>query len=190
MPVYIRFDGVDGSVRGSENGGVWKTTNFLTADQAGPMASRPGVGVLKSADGGSTWAVSRISLSPNGGGVDGRDAAAGLKVEQLVTSARSGGPMGRIYVATDSGVYQRPDVHGRLLVGSDQGVWRSGGGANKFNGSNNLRQIGLAAHTTSVEIIVTDALGTVVNSHRLSNVSVTGTSGTFTLTFNGQTTGG
>jgi hypothetical protein len=81
-------------------------------------------------------------------------------------------------------------VHGRLLVGSDQGVWLSGGGANKFNGSNNLRQIGLAAHTNSVYIIVTVAIVTVVNSHRLSKVSVTGTSGRFTLTFNGQTTGG
>ena len=43
MPVYIRFDGVDGSVRGSGNGGVWKTTNFLTADPAGPVSREPGL---------------------------------------------------------------------------------------------------------------------------------------------------
>ena len=121
---------------------------------------------------------------PGGGGVEGRDPAAGVKVEQLIRSARSGGPMGKLYVATNTGVYQRADAQGRLLVGSDQGVWRSGD-------VNNLRQLGIGSHNTaSVEIIVADDRGTVTGSHRLSGVSVTAASGTFTLTFNGQTTGG
>ncbi|MDI1241142.1 MAG: hypothetical protein PSX80_04395, partial [bacterium] len=138
----------------------------------------------------SVVGVSRISLMPHGGGVEGRDAAAGVKIEQLIRSAKSGGPMGKLYVATDTGVYQRTDAQGRLLFGSDQGVWRSGGAA-RLSHSNNLKQIGLAVHNTaSVEIIITDAGGSVVGSHRLSNVSVTGSAGTFTLTFKGQTTGG
>lgn len=45
---------------GGANGGVWKTTNFLTATPSiGPAApatdSRPGVGVLKSMDGGRSF---------------------------------------------------------------------------------------------------------------------------------------
>ena len=205
MPVYIRFDGVDGSVWGSGNGGVWKTSNFLTADPVGPVSREPGLpGVTVFLDqnhssglnprpkiktyicpsDSSVVEVTSISRMQGGGGVEGRDPAAGVKVEQLIRSARSGGPMGKLYVATNTGVYQRADAQGRLLVGSDQGVWRSGD-------VNNLRQLGIGSHNTaSVEIIVADDRGTVISSHRLSGVSVTAASGTFTLTFNGQTTGG
>jgi len=214
MPIYMKVEGLKGDVetRGA-TGGVWKTTNFLTSDPVARSGGGPHVKVFNGSDGaklsgGNLVPISRISLTPGSGGVEGRDVAAKVKVEQLIHAARMQGPSGKLYVATDAGVYatsdnrgkllvgvdstrsSRSDAQGRLLVGSDQGVWRSGG-ANKFNGSNNLKQIGLAAHnSTSVEIIITDAGGVVVSSHRLPSVSITGTSGTFTLTFNGQTTGG
>lgn len=196
MPIYMRLEGIDGSVQaGGAAGGVWKTTNFLTSDRARSASGSPGVGVLRSQDGGSTWAanaipVSRISLTPGDGGVEGRDAAAKLKVAQLINAVRRQVPGGKLYVATDAGVYSSINNQGKLIVGVDDGIWRSGG-ANKFNGSNNLKQLGLAAHNSAtVEIIVTDACGTVVSSHRLSNAAVSRLSGTFTLTFKGQTTSG
>ncbi len=214
MPIYMKIEGLKGDVeeRGAASG-VWKTTNFLTADRVVRSGGGPHVKVLSGSDGanlsgGNLVPISRISLTQGGGGVEGRDASAKVKVEQLIHAARSQGPSGKLYLATDTGVYatsnnrgkllvgvdstrpSRSDAQGRLLVGSDQGVWRAGG-ANKFNGASNLKQIGLAVHnSTLVEIIVTDAGGMLVSSHRLPNVSVTGSSGTFTLTFNGQTTGG
>lgn len=208
----VSAEGWERPIESGAAGGVWKTTNFLTSGPAGPTYSKAGVGALRSMDGGSTWQasspvarpkikvfmcpsdtsivqISRISLTPGGGGVEGHEVAANVKLSQLIKTAR-GAPGGKLYVATDAGVYSSINNQGRLLVGVDNGVWRSGA-ANKQNSSNNLKQIGLAVHnSTSVEIIVTDAGGRVLSSHRLSNVSVSMSGGTFTLTFNGQTTGG
>ncbi len=206
MPIFIRFvETVKGDVAaaGGATGGVWKTTNFLTNDPAGRTASSQGVGsvgALQNVGGTNTWManalpVSRISLVAGGGGVEGRDPAVKPKLDQLVRAAKRQGPTGKLYVATDNGVYRasgsrRADGQGRLIFGSDQGVWRSGG-ANRLNHSNNLKQIGLASlNAVAVEIIVTDTRGSVVGLHRLSGASVSGSSGTFTLTFKGQTTGG
>jgi len=190
MPIYMRIEGVDGDVQAAGAiGGVWKTTNFLTSDPARVMQ------------------VSRISLAGGIGGVDGRDAAPMAKAAQLFQAARTSG---KIYIATDAGVYRSAynhsgltagaarvrsstfDQKGRLLIGSEQGIWGSGGvrqAANKMLNCNNLRQIGLAVHNVpAVDILVTDAGGSNATVYRLHRASVTGSSGTFTLTFNGQTT--
>ena len=210
MPIFIQYDGIKGRVDPkAATGGVWKTTNFLTTDSGGlGWVPNEGRGALQNVAGNNTWTanavpVSRISMTPGGGGVEGRDPAAKIKVEQLLNTARSQGPTGRLYLATEVGVYAgaannrgklivgvdnarslRPDAQGRLLTGTDGGVWRKGSG-------NNLRQLTLGTIGT-VEIIVTDASGSVEQTYRLRNVSISRgpSSGTFTLTFNGQTTGG
>lgn len=197
MPIYMRLVDIKGDVR------------------AEGSRIKPGIGVLKSRDGGSTWPasrepglpgvtvfldqnssgglnrtkiktyicpsdtsvvqISRIALTPGGGGVEGRDPAAKIKVEQIVNSARSQGPSGKLYLATDVGVFQNGtsnfDGQGRLLIGTEGGLSRSGRAqeaAKRMANSNNLRQIGLACHNAStVEIIVTEASGVVIGAHRL-----------------------
>jgi len=183
MPIYMQIDGLRGDVSStgssSANGGVWKTTNFLTRDAAanGPVA-RPKVKVFICPSDPGVVQISRISMTPGGGGVDGRDASARFKVEQLINQARSHGPSGKLYIATDAGVFQnasRFDGQGKLVVGTDQGVWRSGGireAAANMKASNNLKQLSLGCHNGSVDIIVTDASGMVVGTHRLTNVSM------------------
>ena len=211
MPIYVKIEGIKGDVAaGGAAGGVWKTTNFLTTDRAGRSGGGPHAKIFDGSDGAGRSAanlipVSSISQSLGEAGVEGRDAAAKLKVEQLIRTVRTKAPNGRLYVATDSGVFAgssnnrgklligvdgtrsaSSNPRGRLLAGTDQGLWR-----NKPNASNNLKQLGLGVHgPVTVEIVVTDFSGTPVASHRLPNVSVSGTAGTFTLTFNGQTTGG
>ena len=174
MPIYIKITDIKGDVSaaGSGNGGVWKTTNFLTGDsgRSGPGGG-PRVNVFSGSNGGGMIQVSRISLLPNGGGVAGRDPSARFKIEQMINSARSQGPNGKLYIATDAGVFSAPDQQGRLLVGNDQGVWRSGG-ANRLNHTNNLKQLGLAALNTSVEFIITDDAGNTVSTVRLERASV------------------
>jgi len=174
MPVYIRITDIKGDVTpaGSGNGGVWKTTNYLTtaAARSGPGGG-PQVKVLDGSDGGSLVRIARISLSAGGGGVDGRDPGARLKIEQMMNSVRSQGPTGKLYIATDAGVFSSADQHGRLLVGNDQGVWRAGE-ANKLRHTNNLKQLGLAVHNASVDIIVTDEAGNTLSSHRMERASV------------------
>ena len=190
MPVFIRFDGVDGDVQpaGASGGGVWKTTSFLTNDPVGRTA---GVGALQNLSGNNSWAanalpVSRISLTPGGGGVEGRDPSAKFKVEQLINIARSHGPTGKLYVATDAGVYQNSrnfDGKGRLSLGTDQGVWRSGG-ASKMRVANNLKQMPLASlNRGTVEIIVTDGGGMVVGTHRLEGATVSSHPGGVNVAF-------
>ena len=112
MPIYMQFNEVKGSVnargweRAGASAGVWKTTNFLTSDPNRPIA------------------VSRISLTV-GGGVDARDVLLTRKAAELFESARRSAPTGKLYVATDVGVFAKDPItgHTRLIFGSDQGVW-------------------------------------------------------------------
>ncbi len=114
MPIYLRFpDSIKGKVNaeghsaaGGASGGVWKTTNFLTTD--------PG-----------TVSLARISLANGFMAVDGRDMHPTRKVEILFEVARRGAPNGKLYVATNVGVFSKVDPMGRLLVGTDGGIWRS-----------------------------------------------------------------
>ncbi|HEX6280504.1 MAG TPA: DUF1559 domain-containing protein [Pyrinomonadaceae bacterium] len=204
MPIFMKIDGVRGDVThrdhknrsGASNGGVWRTTNFLTADPVGPASREPGLpGVTVFLDQNTSSGInprpqiktficpsdpgvvqiSRISLTP-GGGIDGRDPAAKFKVGQVINQARSQGPNGKLYVATDVGVYQTSDGHGRLLVGTEGGIWRSGG-ARRAQCANNLKQMPLAMHNTTVDIIITDAGGMVLGGFRLQNASVSRHSG-------------
>ena len=189
MPIYMKIDGVKGNVPGHDhkeysgtaNGGVWKTSNFLTRDTAARAAlGQTKVKVFICPSDPGVVQISRISLTPSGGGVDGRDPAAKMQLDQLMNAARSHGPSGKLYIATDAGVYQnssRFDGQGRLLMGTDSGVWRSGG-ANRARATNNLKQLGLACHgIPTVEIIVTDAAGGVLDTHRLRNATVSSHSG-------------
>src|SRR5262245_4695633 len=79
MPLFLRFCGIDSRSAAGAAGGVWRTTNFLTTEGYGLAApGRPGIGALRSMDGGSTWAtaalqLSRVSLVNGVGGIDSRD---------------------------------------------------------------------------------------------------------------------
>lgn len=208
MPIYMRVEGLKGDVQptGSTTGGVWKTSNFLTPGPVGRAASEPGLpGVTVFLDQNDSSAInprpkiktyicpsdtsavqiSRISLMPGGAGVEGRDPMAKIKVEQLINSARSQGPSGKLYLATDVGVFQNGsskfDAQGRLLIGTEGGIWRSGRvqeAANRMSTSNNLKQLGLGAHSTvPLELIVTDMSNTVIASHLFRNATVSRHSG-------------
>lgn len=185
MPIYMRIDGVRGNATNhghkewnssTANGGVWKTTNFLTNDSAaGATAGRPKIKVFMCPSDTSVVQISRMSLSSGAHAIESRDASAQFKVEHLIEQVRSHGPNGKLYIATDAGVYQNSsqfDGQGRLLMGNDGGVWRSGA-ANRARATNNLKQLGIGCHgTATVEIIVTDAGGGVLATHRLQNATL------------------
>lgn len=163
MPVYIKFDGIRGDV-----------------EPASAVGGGPHVKVFDGSTGrtllpANAVEISRISLSPAGGGVDGRDPAARTKVEQMIDTVRRQGPTGRLYLATDVGVYRNGpgtiDGRGRLMMGSDEGVWRSAG-SSKHRVTNNLKQIGLAALNTTVEVYVTNASGVVEDKYRFERATV------------------
>lgn len=118
MPIYMQINGVDGDITtkgwerpvqsGAASGGVWKTTNFLTTEGLGPIA------------------VSRISLT--GGSVDAQEALPTRKAAELFERASSRAPGGKLYVATNVGVFSDPLAgHTRLIFGDDQGVFSKGG---------------------------------------------------------------
>jgi ligand-binding sensor domain-containing protein len=128
--------------------------------------------------------------------VHARDPMLTKKVERLFETARSGGPNGKLYVATDTGVYlnsvasgnrgklivgvdnatpaRRFDPQGRLIVGTDHGLWAASGEAAKAKSMNNLHQTGIAAHSSpTMEIFVSDAGSATGRVFRLSNVTIT-----------------
>ena len=129
MPILMRYGGNGRSASGA-SGGVWKTTNFLTT---GPGTVR----------------LSRISLANGQNGVDGRDPMPTRNVQRLFETARRGAPGGKLYWATAVGVFLKPiDGQGRLIMGTDQGVFSKGGvGALENVGGNNT-WAGVAGHNT------------------------------------------
>lgn len=161
MPIYIRYEGVKGDVTaeghdsasaGGANGGVWKTTNFLTAERAGLVQ------------------VSRISLADGTAKVEGSERLPLRSTLELFNAANRSGPGGKLYVATDVGVFNA-DSQGRLVVGTDQGVWNSR--ANRAPCANNLKQLGLGSHYVhTVQIIVSDAGTAYGRSIRLHDVNI------------------
>lgn len=176
MPFYIEFDGIKGDVSG-----------------AGAPGGGPHIKLFSGSTGGSLLPanaveVSRISLSPAGGGAEGRDPAARSKVEQMITTARRQGPTGRLYLATDARVYRNEsnsfDARGRLLTGNDDGVWRSAG-ASKHRVTNNLKQLGLAALDTTVEIYVTNAHGFITDKYRFEKAMLSRHPGGVSMSFSG-----
>lgn len=71
--------------------------------------------------------VSRISLA-GGGGVDAGEALPTRKVTELFERAGRAAPGGKLYVATNVGVFSQPlNGHTRLIFGDDQGVFSKGG---------------------------------------------------------------
>lgn len=177
MPIYMHVKGLDGDVtaEGGASGGVWKTSNFLTRD-AGVSGStaRPKIKVFVCPSDTSVVQISRISLSPNGvGGLDARDAWPTRKAAELFNAARSMGPGGRLYLATNVGVFSKPgDAQGRLLIGTDSGVWRSGV-SETARRTNNLHQIGIGAHNVPVvEILVSDVGAASGRIFRLRDVTI------------------
>ena len=119
MPIYIEIRGITGNITSSGHekpiesgacGGIWKTTNFLTTDNSGPIA------------------VSRISLA-SGGGVDAQEALPTRKAAELFERAGRSAPSGKLCVATNVGVFSKEPIAGktRLIFGDDQGVFSKPG---------------------------------------------------------------
>jgi hypothetical protein len=173
MPIYVNFEGRTGTITGNSydggfiesgaSGGVWKTTNFLTA------GSVP---------------VSRISFS-NGGGVDAQEALPTRKAAELFERASSGGNRGKLIVGVDT--VETFDKQGRLLVGTEGGIWsgHNSGALRNVSGSNTFSRpgIGVLKSTDSgrtwntkkvpvVELTVTDRGGTTGKTFRLKDVTV------------------
>jgi hypothetical protein len=177
MPIFLQFPGITGDLKSNghekpiesgANGGVWKTTNFLTADGSGPIA------------------VSRISLS-SGGGVDAQEALPTRKAAELFERARSA-PGGKLYVATQTGVFVESfDKQGRLLVGTEGGVWSGHniGALRNVSGSNTFSRPGIGVLKSSdggrtwstkrvpmVELTVSDRGNTNGRTIRLKDVTI------------------
>jgi prepilin-type processing-associated H-X9-DG protein len=178
MPIYMKIDGVKGTVTshdhkeyaGTANGGVWKSTNFLTTDHAARASGGPRVNVFSASTGANLLRVARIELASGANPIDGRDASAKFKIEQLFNTARIQRTKVAIFICP-SDPAASIDPNGRLVVGTDQGIFRSGG-ANKLRVPNNLKQMPLAAlNGASVELIVTDAGGTVTDRYMLRNAT-------------------
>jgi prepilin-type processing-associated H-X9-DG protein len=172
MPIYMKIDGIKSDVQpaGTANGGVWKTTNFLTNDRATRLGPGPHVKVFSGSTGGSLLEVSKIALASGATPIDGRDASAKFKVEQLFNSARIQRTKVAIFICP-SDPAASIDPNGRLVVATDQGVWRSAS-ATRPRVPNNLKQMPLAAlNGASVELIVTDAGGTVTDRYVLRNAT-------------------
>ena len=177
MPIFMKIDGIKGTVSdpahrnaAGSNGGVWKTTNFLTGERAARLGPGPHVKAFSGSTGGSLLEVSEIALASGASPINGRDPAAKFKVEQLFNTAQIQRTKVKIFLCP-SDPAASVEANGRLVVATDQGVWRSGG-ANKQRVPNNLKQMPLAAlNGASVELIVTDAGGMVTDRYVLRNAT-------------------
>jgi hypothetical protein len=156
MPIYVRFvetvkgdvtaEGHDIARAGGASGGVWKTTNFLTNDPVRRTSREPGLpGVTvfldHNSNGCSSVRLSRISLAGSAASLDARDPMPTRKAAQLFEEARSRRngnlQIAQLYVGGDPEL----DAKGRLLVGTDGGVWRSGGGGFGSHNTGALRNV-------------------------------------------------
>lgn len=183
MPIFMKIDGVQGRVtdhdhkNASSNGGVWKTTSFPTARSAAGPGGGPHVKVFGGSNSGGLLQISRLSLTSGAGGVEGTDPTAAFKIEQLVNTARTQRTPIKVFICPTDPAASAPGSQGRLLLGTEQGVWRSAAGR-KPHVPNNIKQMPLPAlNRTTVEIIVTNAGGMVISTHRLQNSSVSRHSG-------------
>ena len=174
MPIYMKIDGIKGDVQpaGTANGGVWKTTNFLTNDPVARLGAGPHVKVFSGSTGGGLIQVTQISLSTGANSVEASDPGARFKVGQIVNTARTQRTQIKVFLCPSDPQPSTRGAHARLLLGTDQGVWRSAA-SRKPHIPNNLKQMPLAAlNQTTVEIIVTDASGTVLDTHRFERSTV------------------
>jgi hypothetical protein len=128
----MKMDAVKGRVTAEghssagANGGIWRTTNFLTNDP-------------------NTVEISRVSLG--GRTVDSNDPMPVRKAAQLFEEARSRRngnlQIAQLYAVGDPGF----DAQGRLLVGTESGLWRSGSGPINSHHTGALRNV--SNHNTS-----------------------------------------
>jgi hypothetical protein len=191
MPIFLQFHGIVGDVKSSghekpvesgANGGIWKTTNFLTAHNSAPIS------------------VTRISLF-SGDGVDAREGLPTSKATELFERAGRA-PGGKIFVATQVGVFVESfNRQGRLLVGTENGLWsgHNAGALRNVSGSNTLSRPGIGVLKSSdggrtwtakkvpiVELTVSDRGNTNVRKFRLKDVTVSpGPSRTVELSYSG-----
>jgi hypothetical protein len=194
MPIFLQFRDIKGDVtvgghdrpiEAGSNGGVWKTTDFLTSAPTGPTY------------------VSRISLA--GGSVDAQEALPTRKAVELFERARSA-PCGKLYVATQVGVFSKGGVGGsgalmnvggsNTPVGSRPGVgvlkssdggstWRSGraSGPGVYKTTDG-GQTWVSKKVPVVELVVSDRGNTGARTFRLKDVTISpGANGCLELSY-------
>ena len=158
MPIYMKVEGIKGNVRTSSHAGG---ANFAMSDGSvkfirhsigdGPRVSLFSGSDQRSGNGGGIL-VSRIAVPnlPNGL-IDERDANAGFKAGMLFEGMKN------------------------LIIARGLILSIPANGANKFNGANNLKQLGLAVYGRfpSVKLVITgsgDPQGVAIE---LENVLIT-----------------
>lgn len=181
MPIFMRIEGIKGNVTEpnhrnavGSNGGVWKTTNFLANDAArsGGPGDGPHVKVFGGSTGSGLMEVSRISLSTGANSVEASDPAAKFKIGQMINTARSQRTPIKVFLCPSDSRVSTFDAQGRLIVGTDQGVWHSAA-SRKPHIFKNIKQMPMPAlNQASVEIIITDASGMVLDLHRFERTTV------------------
>ena len=186
MPIYLNIQNIKGSVsadgdggfiESGATGGVWRTTNFLTAE---PVA------------------VSSISFA-GGGDVYAQEALPTRKAAELFERAGGSGNRGKLIVSVDT--VDSFDKQGRLLIGTEGGVWstHSSGALRNVSGNNTWAgsRPGIGVLKSSdggrtwtvtkvpvVELMVTDRGGASGRKFRLKDVTIApGPRGTIELSY-------
>ena len=172
-PVGVNAAFSDGSVRTLRGGGP----RVIVFDGS----TGAGSGALRNLSGQNTWQdavqVSRLSLAGGVGGFEGSDPAAVVKAKAMIGAAARSGFGGGVFVAAgDLNGVASVETQGRLVVGSEAGIWRGGSSeaARRAKCTNNLKQIGLAIHSAqAVDILVTDPSGAGATVFSLHDVKFT-----------------